>query len=300
MKENEASATAYSVLQGLLYVARQPRYAGLVADETVVAGERILGSTDHGRKRLAQLDSALFRRFVPLIETLMVPGLTLHYALRKRFVEEHTLAAINAGTTQVVNLGAGFDTLALRLHARFPQVNFIEIDHPATSGAKANALAERASDASNLHMLAVDFTRQTLEATLGGFSGFEADRPTLYICEGVMAYLTVAEITEMLGILIALSATPPRLVCTCVEPMDSPDNNTGPLLGVYLRIKGEAINWRIADDQIAAFLAEREFVVDGVITHREFKRDYLTGIPHGTVHGGEYGVVAHAAGSGSV
>lgn len=295
MKENEASSTAYSVLQGLLYVARQPRYAGLVSEETIAAGRRILGSTDLGRRRLAQLDSAMFRRTVPLIEALMVPGLTLHYALRKRFIEEHTLAAIDAGATQVINLGAGFDTLAWRLHERFPHVNFIEIDHPATNAAKAVALTERASAASNLHMLAVDFTHQALEARLGDFADFKADRPTLYICEGVMAYLTVPEVTEMLRTLIALSPTaPPRLLCTCVEPMASPDNNTGPLLGIYLRIKGEALKWTIAHDQVAGFLAERDFVVDAIATHREFKRDYLAGLSHGTVHGGEFGVVAHA------
>lgn len=300
MKENEASSTAYSVLQGLLHVGRQPRYAGLVSKETTDAGTRILASTEQGRRRLAQLDSALFRAAVPLLETLLVPGLSLHYALRKRFIEDETLKAIDAGATQVVNLGAGFDTLAWRLHDRFADVNFIEIDHPATSAAKAVALKERAAGSTNLHMLEVDFTHQTLKEMLGGFAGFLADRPTLYICEGVMAYLTVPQVTELLATLIALSTVaPPRLVCTCVEPMELPDNNTGPLLSTYLRIKGEAIMWRIAHDQVAAFLAERDFAVDAVVTHKEFTRDYLSGLRHGTVHRGEYGVVAHATHAGS-
>lgn len=300
MKENEASSTAYSVLQGLLHVARQPRYAGLVSDEAREAGQRILASTKEGRRRLAQLDSPLFRAVVPLMESLLVPGMTLHYALRKRFIEDRTLEAIEAGATQVVNLGAGFDTLAWRLHGRFPQVNFIEIDHPATSAAKAASLSEHAADAPNLHMLAVDFTRQTLEEMLGGFAAFEAGRPTHYVCEGVLAYLTVPQVTELLRTLVALSsAAPPRLVCTCVEPLDAPDNNTGPLLGPYLRIKGEAINWRIRHEQVAAFLAERDFAVDAVVTHRDFAREYLSGLSHGTVHGGEYGVVAHSAPPGA-
>ena len=295
MKENEASATAYTVLQGLLYVAGQPRYAGLVPDDAVLAGQQILGSTEEGRKRLRQIDSPLFRTAVPLMETLMVPGLTLHYALRKRFIEDTTRAALADGVTQVINLGAGFDTLVWRLHEAFPDVNFIEIDHPATNAAKASALMEKAATHPRLHMLAVDFTTQTLEDRLGSFEGFDRDRPTLYICEGVMTYLTVPQVTELLRTLTALSEQPPRLVCTCVEPMEAPENNTGPLLGMYLRIKGEAINWRIRHQDVTAFFAERGFSVDEVVTYRSFKERYLAGRDHGTVHGGEYGVIAHAA-----
>ena len=33
------------------------------------------------------------------------------------------------GAKQVVILGAGFDTLALRLSEQFPSVKFIEVDH---------------------------------------------------------------------------------------------------------------------------------------------------------------------------
>ncbi|MEC9404084.1 MAG: class I SAM-dependent methyltransferase [Pseudomonadota bacterium] len=296
MKENEASATAYAVLQGLLYVGRKPRYKGLVADDVLTAGQTILAATEEGRKRLRQLDSALFRTIVPLMETLLVPGLTLHYALRKRFIEDAVLSAIEAeGVTQVVNLGAGFDTLAWRLHERFPEVNFIEIDHPATGAAKAQALGERMAAAEKLHQLSVDFTRQTLAARLGGFSGFQPERTTLYICEGVMAYLTEEQVTEMLETLVTLSqGAAPWLVCTCVEPLEAPENNTGPLLGTYLRMKGESIHWRIAHGTIKGFLADRGYEMMDLGTVTEFKTRYLSGIDHGVTHGGEYGVLARA------
>ncbi|MCF8479110.1 MAG: SAM-dependent methyltransferase [Rhodospirillum sp.] len=293
MKENEASATAYAVLQGLIHAGRQPGTMGLVAPEVLEAGEAILSSTAEGRKRLAQLDSGLFRALVPVVEFLLIPGLTLHYALRKRFIEDATLLAIEDGVTQVINLGAGFDTLAWRLHGRHPGVNFIEIDHPATSDAKAEALLKKAGAADNLHQLAVDFTEQTLEDRLGPFPGFQADRPTLYICEGVLPYLTVPQVTELLRTLTVLAkGKPPRLVCTCVEPMDAPENNTGPLLGLYLKLKGEDIHWRIAHGAVAGFLRERGYSVEDLATVVDFRTRYLSGRPHGTLHGGEYGVVA--------
>ena len=52
--------------------------------------------------------------------------------LRKRLIEEVVRASLTEGVEQVVIIGAGFDTLALRLCAGFPRTNFIEIDHPAT------------------------------------------------------------------------------------------------------------------------------------------------------------------------
>jgi methyltransferase (TIGR00027 family) len=295
MKENEASATAYAVLQGLLHAGRQPRLADLVAPEVLEAGEAILSVTAEGRKRLSQLDSGLFRLLVPLIEVLMIPGLTTHYALRKRFIEDATLRAIAEGVTQVVNLGAGFDTLAWRLHGHHLTVNFIEIDHPATCAAKGEALRDKVGAADNLHQLAVDFTEQTLEERLGPFTGFKAERPTLYICEGVMPYLTVPQVTELLRTLTTLAKGElPRLVCTCVEPLDAQENNTGPLLGLYLKLKGEDINWRIAHGKVTGFLRERGYAVEDVATVVDFRTRYLTGRHHGTLHGGEYGVVARA------
>lgn len=294
MKDNEASSTAYSVLQGLLHVGRQPRYQGLVPEESVAVGQEILMATEEGRRRLRQLDRAVFKMLIPVMEALLVPGLTLHYALRKRFIEDTTLKELADGKTQVVNLGAGFDTLIWRLSERRPDITFIEIDHPATSAAKAAALGAVSAQRPNVHMVEVDFTRQTLMDQLSAAPGFAPDRPTLFICEGVLTYLTEDQVGELLGTLIALTQSPPTFVCTCVEPMEVPDNNTGPLLGLYLRMKGEEIKWRIRHQAVAEFMARHHFSVDRIVTHRDFKKAYLDGIDHGTIHGGEYGVVARA------
>src|SRR5262245_6118184 len=44
--------------------------------------------------------------------------------------------ALSAGVTQVVNLGAGFDSRAYRFRDRFSQVRFFELDLPAMIAAK--------------------------------------------------------------------------------------------------------------------------------------------------------------------
>lgn len=292
MKENEASATAYAVLQGLLFLGHQNRYPGLVSPLVMDVGSRILQHSEEGRRRLKQISSSLFATLVPVIERLTVPGLSLHYGLRKRFIEDATRAALAAGYSQVVNLGAGFDTLAWRLHSEFPEVNFIEIDHPATSAAKVPALTSISTPGENLHFLEVDFTKQTLSERLGNFAGFDKGRKTAFICEGVISYLTDAQARQLLQTLTELSPQACRFIGTCVVPMGTEDDNTGPLLNLYLSIKGEGLKWRIDPQEVSGFFQSEGYDVRGVISTKEMKDQFLTAPLQGILHRAEYGVIA--------
>src|SRR5436305_1327182 len=56
--------------------------------------------------------------------------LRLFLAVRSRFAEDALRTAVSRGVSQVVVLGAGLDTFALR--NPFPQLRVFEVDHPAT------------------------------------------------------------------------------------------------------------------------------------------------------------------------
>ena len=72
-----------------------------------------------------------------LIERATLPGIVAHHWHRKHHIEARCRNALAQGVRRVVVLGAGFDTLVFRLAPEFPEVEFIEIDHPATQGRKA-------------------------------------------------------------------------------------------------------------------------------------------------------------------
>lgn len=297
MKENEASATAYAVMQGLLYIGKQNLYPGLVAAETIAAGTGILERSEEGRRRLKQLTSPVFRAMVPLMEFFMVPGLTLHYALRKRYIEACVRQAIEAGYTQCVNLGAGFDVLAWRLHKEHPEVNFIEIDHPATSAEKTPAL-EAMGIGENLKFLDVDFTTQTLLDRVGSMAEFQADRQTVFVCEGVISYLTEEEAGVLLKTLTNLCSAPTRLICTCVVEPSSPENNIGPFLDLYLAIKGESLKWRINPAEVTKFFSQNGFYVAEIASPQDMKSRFIAGALKGKLHLAEYSLVADAESRG--
>jgi O-methyltransferase involved in polyketide biosynthesis len=48
------------------------------------------------------------------------PGIVRHWMLRKRWIESRVRARIAAGASQVVVLGAGLDTLGVRLASELP------------------------------------------------------------------------------------------------------------------------------------------------------------------------------------
>lgn len=294
MKTDKASSTAYTVIHGLLHTAKDPRFGHLVDEETVEACRLILGASTEGQKRLKQLDSPLKSRILQFLEWLLLPGVTLNYALRKKYIEEQTLKALDSDVTQVVNIGAGFDTLAWRLSKRFPTVTFIEIDHPATGREKQMALAKENGENDNLHFLNADLSRISLKSVLSAFRGFDPGKKTLYICEGVLMYLDEKHVIDLLNTLQKLSGPGTRFLFSVLEPMESPENNARSLLRIYLKLKNEQYNWYIPQTALSPFLKKHGFTLEESVNSEDYRERYLAGDRSPLLHKGEYLVLAVA------
>lgn len=293
MKEDQVSSTALTVIQGLLYTAKHPEYQHLVSEETIKAAQAILSSSALGKKRLQQLESFWFLHLVPIFEWLLMPGITLHYVLRKRFIEDVTLEALNKDIVQVINLGAGFDTLAWRLHTRFPTVQFIEIDYPATIQLKAKALLQAESTTDNLHWLSVDFKQQLLREALQSFDAFDSRRKTLFICEGVLMYLQQVDIIQLLSDIRNLTGSGTQCIFTCTEAINSSKSNIRFLLDWYLKYKGEPLQWTIEAELLSDFLHRHYYELQQNADSEIFKNTYLKTHSNLRLHQGEYVVVAN-------
>jgi methyltransferase (TIGR00027 family) len=293
MKDDQASSTALTVLQGLLYTAKRPEYQHLVSEEAIKSARAILSASTLGQKRLQLLENYWFLLLIPFLESLIMPGITLHYALRKRFIEDVTLQALSNDIVQVINLGAGFDTLAWRLHSQYPAVQFIEIDHPETIQLKEKALLQADNRAKNLHWLSVDFSRESLTKALQRFAAFDAGRKTLFICEGVLMYLQQADVIQLLADIRQLTGSGTQCIFTCVEAIDSPKSNMGVLLKWYLMYKGEPFLWHIEAELLADFLHKQHYELQQIADSEIFKNTYLKSYTNSILHKGEYIAVAN-------
>jgi methyltransferase (TIGR00027 family) len=267
------------IARGLVFVSRDPAMGHLVpAGVAAAARWSIEACSPRARALLDAMDHVWFRRFVGLVEQLTIPGLFLHYALRKLAIEELVRAALAEGIAQVVVLAAGFDSLALRLQAEFPGVRFIELDHPATQSVKEVVVREHRRPGANLILVPIDLAAGNLSECLSAEPGFTADLPTLFVAEGVLVYLRAAEVTALFE---ALRRSVTGRMSFMFTVMDRrPDGTIGFTASTWatdwwLKLKGEPFKWGLAPDRLGEFLSERGYRLLSSMTHTELRAKYL-------------------------
>jgi methyltransferase (TIGR00027 family) len=149
----------------------------------------------------------------------LMPFHRAHVRLRTRFIDDSVRGAIEQGVRQLVILGAGFDSRALRL----PEVagagaRVFEVDLAEQLAEKA-AILRRGGFELPPHVTGVagDFSAEDLEATLPLAlieAGLARGRATLFVGEGLVGYLAREPIARMAKLAHALSSGGSRVVLT--------------------------------------------------------------------------------------
>jgi methyltransferase (TIGR00027 family) len=113
----------------------------------------------------------------------------LFTAARSRIAEDALSKAVGRGVRQVVILGAGLDTFALR-NPHAARISIFEVDQPATQAWKRQRLVEaELAHPPWLSFVPVDFERDDLQQKLRG-AGFESSAAAFFTWLGVVPYLT--------------------------------------------------------------------------------------------------------------
>jgi len=153
------------------------------------------------------------------LQDWLMPGQFEGFGHRKIFVQEQVEAAIEKGARQVLFTGAGFDTLCLRLAPQYPNVQFIEVDHPATSVAKTKAIAIALEDQpTNMIQIAADLGERPLSKVLSEDGRWDASLPSVIVAEGLLQYLSDEEVRKLLVEAAACTPLGSRLVFTHAKP----------------------------------------------------------------------------------
>ncbi|GAC1656144.1 MAG: hypothetical protein NVS4B3_21590 [Gemmatimonadaceae bacterium] len=303
MREDRPSSTATLIAAATLFLSRSRRDASMVPPGAAEWCARSLESLSpwHLPAVLAMSHPAL--RWLPrLAERATVPGLLLHFMVRKRWIEEAVRESLAGGSEQVVIIGAGFDTLALRLCDTYPHVRFIEIDHPATQRVKQLAVTRRddghaTGPIGNLHFIAADLSRKSLQTVLSAVAAFSPDRPSTFVIEGLLMYLTDAEVAGMFTVLRAVLHGHGRVVFSVIEPTPhglAAFHNATPLVRWLLAHWREPFKSVLARDAVAPFLERSGFRLRDTATSETLRARYLSpiGREESTLARGEMIVVA--------
>ena len=155
---------------------------------------------------------------------------------------------------QLVILGAGLDGRAWRMAELHDTIVF-EVDHPDTQRQKRARAAALSQTAREVRFVPVDFSRDSLEAALSA-AGHDATRPTIWVWEGVVMYLHLAEIEATLAVVKRRSAFGSRIIIAYHRP-----TLISWFVGFYLRRIGEPLRSAFTPEAMRELLARFGFAV---------------------------------------
>jgi methyltransferase (TIGR00027 family) len=142
------SATAISVAS--LRAAHRHLFDGPKIHEDAFAPQM------SGARDIEDLRARLSRTNLPHLQRV-----SAYFACRHGFSEDRMRVALERGVSQVVLLGAGLDTLALREPGITGRVQFVEIDHPDSQLWKLERLRTLGLATPGVKYVPVDFASQT-------------------------------------------------------------------------------------------------------------------------------------------
>jgi methyltransferase (TIGR00027 family) len=143
----------------------------------------------------------------------------LFTAARSRIAEDALSRAVERGVRQIVILGAGLDTFALRNPHCAPEIRIYEMDHPATQAGKLERLAQaQITLPPRLIFVPVDFERDDIGERLAA-AGSQRNSPAFFSWLGVVPYLTEDAIGRTLDYISSTQSS--EVVFDYMEPPEA-------------------------------------------------------------------------------
>lgn len=298
MRANRPSATARLIAAATVLSSLRPSESHLVPHDAAKWSEELVRAAG-GRLLLATLRNRTGRRLWGLVERLTIPGILRHYQLRKRWIERVWEQARSDGFRQLIVLGAGLDTLALRAAAADPRVRCIEVDHPATQEVKRRVLAQPGV-MPPVSLLPADLSVRSVADVLDqaetSAQRLDHSARTSVIAEGLLMYFPADRVRRILTELSRLPVAGTRLAMTYMERVPGRPIGFRPhsrLVDVWLRMRGEPFRWAATEAEVTSLLGECGWQAMELVRSAEIARSL--GLTSGMELSGENIVLAEVA-----
>jgi methyltransferase (TIGR00027 family) len=258
MRKEKPSRTAYKVALNIVTLGTKPEMDEVLPSGIVDATERLLIAS--GAVSATVVRWHRWAKMASIYEAFdwMIPGQFEAFGYRKAFCEHQVREGIDAGATQILVLGAGYDTMGWRLAPNFPDVNFFEIDHPGTTRLKAKGI-KGMGQYDNLHLIPEDLSKRKLVDVLKSHKGWDQEAQAVIIAEGLLMYLPSSAVHDLFRQCASISGSGTRIAFTYIgKSADGrPDAGrwTGLLLWI-LKATGEPWLWSIQPDGLSRVLKE--------------------------------------------
>ncbi|AUH71093.1 class I SAM-dependent methyltransferase [Legionella sainthelensi] len=251
MNKLKHSATAELILKTVLFGSEDKSSKHLVSsDARHLSREIAYHVIRYPEVFLFAIKNRFIRWSIRLFEKILNKGFILHVISRKNYIEKLVLEELRKGYTQIVIIGAGYDTLGMRLARTHRDITCFEIDHPSTQILKENALKSHLS--SNFTFISADLSETSLTEVLQHNANFDVTKKTVVIIEGVLMYLTEHNVTRLLNELFHLFKTLDLIFTFMDKKPDGTIKFTSahPAVIWWLDRVQERFLWGIAKDEI--------------------------------------------------
>lgn len=229
------------------------------------------------------------RRF--FMKRIAPTGIYEYVLARTRLLDDVFVDALEDHFSQIVLLGAGMDTRALRYKSKNEGTKIFELDVKTTQQPKM-AILNRKGIAlpEKLIFLPIDFNRQSLAEVLLA-AGYERNQRSLFLWEGVTMYITSDAVDRTLAFIRDSGAEKSMVVFDYIyASVLRRENRYYGEQEIFERVSkaGEGWSFGIEKREIEGFLSKRGFRLDAHYTPSDLEKAYLTaddGTTFGRING---------------
>lgn len=190
------------------------------------------------------------------------PGLTEYMIARTVYFDGLFKKALEDRTPQIVLMGAGYDTRAYRFAGLNRGTQILELDIAPTQNSKKQWLKKARIDIpQQVSFVPIDFNKELLGQALDK-AGFDRQKKTLFIWEGVTYYLDTASVDATLEFISHLSNKESAIAFDYTVPLT--EENKGKYYGAEAFARsmsehhsGEELLFSIKEGEIELHLRQR-------------------------------------------
>jgi methyltransferase (TIGR00027 family) len=214
-------------------------------------------------------------------------GIYEYVIARTKLFDAVFLDALEQGFPQIVLLGAGMDTRALRFADRNNGTKVFELDIERTQQPKIEILnRKRVTFPDELIFVPIDFNKQSLSETLF-LAGYQENQKSLFLWEGVTMYLNADAVEQTLKFIKDCSQNGSKVVFDYIyASVLRQENKYYGEKEIFETVSraGEGWTFGIEEGEIENYLSERGFRVVSHFTPAQLGERYLTA-PDGSILG---------------
>jgi len=222
---------------------------------------------------LAAYDDEAYRSAFIAERERVLPGTLTVVCYRKPEMERLTREALAAtGADQLVVMGVGCDTLALRLARDGVTPKVFEIDRPPVIDYRNEVFEDVPLDLGHVHGVGVDFDHQTFGEMLLA-AGYDPSARTVFFAEGLLGYVQPEAVDEIFRFIKQQSAPGSRFVFSFTENRRA-DSAKRTATSAVLDRQGESPVFDLPPAEARTFVESRGLKLLELLTAHDLRAKY--------------------------